>query len=74
MKKELTLEERELLCSSKGATWNLPFKHEIADRWRIPRFKDELTQDELKLLGYKKQEFGELKVCSYIHNKKFKSN
>lgn len=56
MKNELTLEERELLCSSKGATWRLPFKHEIADRWRIPRFKDELTQDELKLLGYKKDE------------------
>ena len=56
MKRVLTLEERELLCSQKGATWNLPFKHEIADRWRIPRYKDELTQEERKLLGFKKDE------------------
>ena len=45
MSKELTLKERELLCSQKGATWNLPFTHEVGDRWKIPRFKDELTEE-----------------------------
>ena len=50
-KEELTLKERELLCSEKGATWNLPFRHEVADRWRIPRYKDELTREERKLLN-----------------------
>ncbi len=50
-KEELTLKERELLCSEKGATWNLPFRHEVADRWRIPRYKDELIREERKLLN-----------------------
>ena len=54
MKKVLTLKERELLCSEKGATWRLPFRHEVADRWRIPRYKDELTREERKLLNQNK--------------------
>jgi len=55
-KSELTLKERELLCSQKGATWNLPFKHEVGDRWRIPRFKNELTEQQIKLLKQNKDE------------------
>ena len=54
MSKELTLKERELLCSQKGATWNLPFKHEIADKWRIPKFSDELTLEQIEYLKQNK--------------------
>ena len=56
MSRELTLKERELLCSQKGATWNLPFKHKIADRWRIPKFVDELTLEQIKYLNQNKDE------------------
>ena len=56
MSKELTLKERELLCSQKGATWNLPFTHEVGDRWKIPRFKDELTEEQINLLNQNKDE------------------
>ena len=51
MSRELTLKERELLCSQKGATWNLPFKHKIADKWRIPKFSDELTLEQIEYLN-----------------------
>ncbi len=54
MSRELTLKERELLCSQKGATWYLPFKHEVGDRWKIPRFKDELTEEQINLLNQNK--------------------
>ena len=56
MRSKLTLKEREFLCSQKGATWKLPFRHEVADRWRIARFKDELTQDEIKQLIQNKED------------------
>jgi len=56
MSRELTLKERELLCSQKGATWNLPFKHKIADRWRIPKFVDELTLEQIEYLNQNKDE------------------
>ena len=56
MSKELTLKERELLCSQKGATWNLPFRHELGDKWKIPRFKDELTEEQINLLNQNKDE------------------
>ena len=52
-KKALTLEEREILCSLKGATWDLPFSHNIADKWKIPKFKNELTQKQIKKLTQK---------------------
>lgn len=52
-KKTLTLEEREILCSLKGATWDLPFSHNIADKWKIPKFKNELTQKQIKKLTQK---------------------
>jgi proline dehydrogenase len=55
MSKELTLKERELLCSQKGATWDLPFKHKIADKWRIPKFSDELTEDQIEYLNQKQR-------------------
>jgi hypothetical protein len=45
---KLTLKEREILCSLKGATWDLPFSHNIADKWQIPKFKNELKE---KLYG-----------------------
>ena len=56
MSRELTLKERELLCSQKGATWNLPFKHKIADKWRIPKFSDELTLEQIEYLNQNKDE------------------
>ncbi len=49
-KEKLTLKEREILCSQKGATWDLPFSHNIADKWKIPKFKNELTQKQIKKL------------------------
>ena len=49
-KEKLTLKEREILCSQKGATWDLPFSHNIADKWKIPKFKKELTQKQIKKL------------------------
>jgi len=52
-KKALTLKEREILCSQKGATWDLPFSHNIADKWKIPKFKNELTQKQIKKLSQK---------------------
>jgi len=52
-KKALTLKEREILCSQKGATWDLPFSHNIADKWKIPKFKNELTQKQIKKLTQK---------------------
>ena len=56
MSKELTLKERELLCSQLGATWNLPFRHEVGDKWKIPRLKDELTEEQINLLNQNKDE------------------
>jgi len=47
---KLSLKEREILCEQKGATWDLPFKHKIADRWRIPKFIDELTLEQIVYL------------------------
>lgn len=38
----LTLEERESLCSELGATWNLPFVEEIANKWNVPKYGFEL--------------------------------
>lgn len=52
IRKELTL--REILCSQKGATWDLPFKHKVADRWGIPRFYDELTLEQIEYLDQNK--------------------
>ena len=49
-KEKLTLKEREILCSQKGDTWDLPFSHNIADKWKIPKFKNELTQKQIKKL------------------------
>lgn len=57
IRKELTLREREILCSQKGATWDLPFKHKIADRWRIPRFSDGLTPEQLEYLNQNKDSY-----------------
>ena len=54
IREELTLREREILCSQKGATWDLPFKHKIADRWGIPRFNDELTLEQIEYLNQNK--------------------
>lgn len=48
--KKLTLKERELLCSQKGATWQLPFTHKVADRWGIPTYVDELTLQQIQHL------------------------
>ena len=56
MSKELTLKERELLCSQLGATWNLPFSHKVGDKWKIPRLKDELTEEQINLLKQNKGE------------------
>jgi hypothetical protein len=49
-KEKLTLKEREILCSQKGATWDLPFNHNIADKWKIPKFKDELAKKQIEKL------------------------
>lgn len=43
-KEKLTLAEREILCSQTGATWDLPFSHNIANKWKIPKFKNELKK------------------------------
>ena len=56
IREELTLKEREILCSQKGATWYLPFKHKVADKWRIPRFNDELTLEEIEYLSQKERD------------------
>jgi len=53
---KLSLKEREILCEQKGATWNLPFKHKIADRWRIPKFIDELTLEQMVYLNQNKDD------------------
>ena len=53
--KELTLTEREVLCEQKGATWDLPFKHKIADRWRIPKLRGELTLEQIQCLDQNKE-------------------
>ena len=56
MSEELTLKEREVLCEQKGATWNLPFEHRVADKWRIPRFSDELTLEQIEHLNQNKND------------------
>jgi len=35
--RELSLEEREKLCSSLGATWDLPFTEKVANKWNVPK-------------------------------------
>jgi len=56
MSKELTLKEREVLCEQKGATWNLPFEHKVADKWRIPKLRGELTLKQIQYLDQNKDE------------------
>jgi thymidylate synthase len=34
--RELSLEERENLCSNLGATWDLPFTEKVANKWKVP--------------------------------------
>jgi thymidylate synthase len=34
--RELSLEEREKLCSDLGGTWDLPFTEKVADKWNVP--------------------------------------
>ena len=52
---KLSLKEREILCEQKGATWDLPFKHKIADRWRIPKLRGELTLEQIQYLDQNKE-------------------
>jgi thymidylate synthase len=34
--RELSLPEREKLCSNLGATWDLPFTEKVANKWNVP--------------------------------------
>lgn len=56
MSKELTLKEREVLCEQKGATWDLPFEHKVADKWRIPKLRDKLTLEQIEHLNQNKED------------------
>ena len=35
--RELSLPEREKLCSNLGATWDLPFTEKVANKWNVPK-------------------------------------
>ena len=35
--RELSLKEREKLCSDLGGTWDLPFTEKVADKWNVPK-------------------------------------
>jgi hypothetical protein len=52
--KALTLKEREVLCSHRGATWDLPFTHKVANKWNIPKYKNKLTQAQIDILNQNK--------------------
>tara|TARA_R110001599_G_scaffold153_3_gene545 strand:+ start:207 stop:644 length:438 start_codon:yes stop_codon:yes gene_type:complete len=56
MSKVLTLKEREVLCSQKGATWDLQFDYTVADRWGIPKLRSELTLDQIQYLDQNKED------------------